>query len=170
MVIHWGVSFTEAFLFSNAAFCSTQTCLLQKTTSPHLLSSMGFFYPPLHDMWTRAWGMWWLAYGHGKYGCICLVPLVCGYKPMFLLLQPDSQSTEDKRSPWCSAGFGLSLILFLLGSPRSAPAKLPWELAGKLPAVKTARSDFKKASPLPQLAVSPCYFEATAIIMNKKRR
>lgn len=97
MVIHRGVSFTEAFLFSNAAFCSIWTCLIQKTISPHWLSSVGFFILPLMT-WTRAWSKWWLAYGHWKYGCASLVPSVHGHKTMFLLLQPDSQSTEDNRS------------------------------------------------------------------------
>lgn len=60
-------------------------------------------------------------------------------------------------------------MLFLLGFPCSAPAKLPWELAGKFSAVKTARSDFRNIS-LPQLAVPPYDFKATAISTNKKRQ
>lgn len=170
MVIYWGVSFTETFLFSNTAFCSIWTCLIQKTISPHWLASVGFFILCLMTcelgqeacddlLWT--WEVWLHWFG-----------------PLSLWSQNHVSSAawftihwrQQKSNPCCSAGFGLSFIFLLFGSPHSAPAKLPWELAGKLSAVNTARSDYRRASPVTQLAVSPYYFEATAISMNKKRR
>lgn len=146
------------------------TSLIQKPISPHQLFREGFFTLCLMTCELEHEACDDLPMDLGSMAALVWSPQFMVIKPCFFscsLIYSPLKTTEVQSMLF--SGIWVIPILFLFGSPRSAPAKLPWELAGKLSAVKTARSDFSKAFPLPQPAVSPHYFEETAIHMSKKR-